>query len=309
MTINKTLLSLLISPDDKSLLIEQKKGTLISKKTNIIYNIKNEIPLLYPNNIDMDHLHEEEHLAEMMRRKPTSKKDIFSLQEWDKSKKEFWHIFTKELADKKNKTILYLGCGFDAHAHEFIKNGHTFINFDMIVPMLEEQQRISKNNTNVAGDINALPFQVSSIDYIICIDVIHHEYYSLQPLLKNITDLLAPGGKLFLEDPNAWALFQWPKSIFLPKPLYIFLRRLYHAIKKSVHKPADYEFPTSLWKIQRILKRIEMLNIQIYPQQAYPETNKLFTKIYRIFSYIPFIAKYCNYHYMISATKKELLSK
>ena len=201
--------------------------------------------------------------------------------------------------------IAYLGCGFDAHAHEFTKDGHLFINFDMIMQMLETQQKISHNDTNVAGDMNKLPFAAKSIDYIISIDVIHHEYHALEALLKKMTHILKPGGTLFLEDPNAWGMFQWPKSLLLPKFIYIPLRRTFHAIKKSAHKPADYEFPTSVWKIRRMLKRIGMTNITAYPQHAYPETHRLLVWQYRLIAWIPFVAKYWNFHYMLSARKQD----
>lgn len=305
MNLDKKFLSLLCSPDDGSPLTLNKKNQLVSTKEGHVYDIEDGIPQLYPKDMNMDHMHEEEHLAEMMEREPTNKRDAFSLREWQASKQEYWNIVKQELTGKKNKTIVYLGCGFDAHAHEFMKDDHLFINFDMIVPMLKKQQDISHNDTNVAGDMNQLPFAPNSVDYVISIDVIHHEYYALERIVKKMTHILKPGGVLFLEDPNAWGLFQWPKSLLLPKFLYIPLRRIFHTIKKSAHKPADYEFPTSVWHIRRILKRIGMSDIIAYPQYAYPETTRFLVHIYRILSRIPCVAKYHNFHYMLRATKKE----
>ena len=88
-----------------------------------------------------------------------------------------------------------------------------FINFDLVYKMLSSLKDEYGAKFCVAGDINRLPFKKASFDYVISIDVIHHENENLKSLIKSFADLLKVGGTLFLEDPNAWGMFQAPKSI------------------------------------------------------------------------------------------------
>ena len=55
---------------------------------NTGYDIKNGIPLLYPDSTAPKHLREEEDLAKMMNRPLLSRKDQFSGLQWKKSKEE-----------------------------------------------------------------------------------------------------------------------------------------------------------------------------------------------------------------------------
>lgn len=304
MPLDTTFLSLLRSPDDKSPLTQINETQLQSTKEQIPYPIEQGIPLLYGKQVDMDHLHEEEQLASMMTNEERSHTEALSLGEWKKSKEEFWNIVHTTIDAKATpQKILYIGCGYDTRAHEFTSQGHMFVNIDLIKEMVFEQQRVSKNNTNVVGDINALPFATDSFDAIICIDVIHHEYYSLSPLLAHITSFLKKDGVLFLADPNAWAVFQIPKTLLLPKPLYKKVRSLYHQIKKSSHKPAEYEFPTTIATIRRILRTQGITNIQVHPMYSYPEKGRVGVALYRLLARSKYIATYHNYHYCLVAKK------
>ncbi|EKD42898.1 MAG: hypothetical protein ACD_72C00540G0002 [uncultured bacterium] len=300
----KNILSLLSDPDSGQDLIITN-NTLTTANGEHVYNIDGDVPLLFSTHTDREHLAEEEKLAEMMKRTPSSPHDAFSLQQWAQSKKEFW-AKTKQLINSRpsGQNIINIGCGYDDHADEFATSGHTFINFDLVKTMLLDNKNHSQNGGYyVAGDINYLPFKKQSFDVVISIDIIHHEYARLPEILKKLTDLLKPGGLLLLEDPNAWAIFQIPKTL-LPQSIHTAARKLYHRLKKSTHQPADYEFPTSPFYVKNILKDLGMKDVVFHSHDAYPGAPKFFYLIYKTLRFLPFIAKFGNYHYFLSATKK-----
>lgn len=267
------------------------------------YPVRNGIPCLYPSSLDGGHLDEEEQLADMMMKHKHTKKSQFNSVQWKTSKNEFWKV-VQDNVDGNNKIFINIGCGYDSNFMEHEKNGHIFINFDLIFKMLNSLREDNGAKSCVAGDINKLPFKKESFDYVISIDVIHHESSHVESLIKSFADLLKPGGVMFLEDPNAWGMFQAPKSIFLPKPLYQAARSAYHRIRQSSHRPADYEFPTNIWKVKNLIKNLNFTDPVVYPIISYPTIGPTAYQIYKLFSGIQYIRKYHNYHYMISAVKK-----
>lgn len=301
--INPELIQLLACPDCKNDLFEindQLKCISCNKE----YKVKNGIPLLYPRNMDFVHLQEEEKLAKMMKRSRLSPKEQFSAIQWKSSKEEFWRMIQKNIKTIP-KTIINIGCGYDTNFVEFERQGYVFVNFDLVYDTLYTCQSDFGARTCIAGDINSLPFKKNSFNYVVCIDVIHHETYNLLNLLKSFSELLKPGGSLFLEDINAWGMFQFVKTILLPKPLFKFLRSIYHRLRHSDHAPADYEFPTSVWNVKKILERSGFSDIKVYPNNAYPSIDYVRFKFYNFFSKIEYIQKYHNYHYTLSAVKRD----
>ncbi len=299
---NTQLIELLVCPDcGEKLQLENNHLNCRAGKHQ--YEVKNGIPCLYPSQMDKKHLHEEESLASMMVREPENAKDALSAQQWQLSKKDFWDMVRQNVTGKQ-KTFINIGCGFDMHFTEFEEAGHAFVNFDLVYRMLAALQSKKQAKSCVAGDINCLPFKKAAFDYVISIDVIHHESDHVEKLIEVFASLLKPGGMLFLEDPNAWGMFQAVKSIFMPRCLYRNLRSVYHKVKQSTHHPADYEFPTDVQKIKRILINKGFTDIQVYPQNAYPTIGVAAYSVYRLFSWIPFVKTYMNYHYMLKAVKK-----
>lgn len=266
------------------------------------YAVKNGIPFLFPSDMDTEHFDEEEELAQLMLETPVSQKNIFSQEQWDKSKEEFWAT-VKNTIQGENKSIINIGCGFDFRFKDLEKAGHTFVNFDLVSKILCFLKDDHGAKSCVGGDIDKLPFRKGSFDYVISIDVIHHEVDNLEETLGYIAALLKPKGTLFLEDLNAWGMFQAHKSILLPQSVHGFLRRIYHTFIHSTHKPADYEFPTNVWTTISILKKLNFTDIEVHPHTAYPGIGLWAYKIYSLFSKSEHISKYHNFHYMISATK------
>ena len=69
---------------------------------------------LHPSSIDIDHLHEEEALADMMKRTPVGRKEQFNSEQWAESKKEFWGMVKKN-TQGKHKAFINIGCGYDSN--------------------------------------------------------------------------------------------------------------------------------------------------------------------------------------------------
>jgi len=106
-----------------------------------------------------------------------------------------------------------------------------------------------------------------------------------------------------LQDPNAYAIYQLAKSLLLPKSLHRYLRWIYHKLRRSRHKPADYEFPTSVWQVARILRSLGFRDVEAHPNRAYPNVGPLGLDVYRVLSRSERIRKYHNWHYTLSATR------
>ncbi|MBI5728272.1 MAG: hypothetical protein HY984_00795 [Candidatus Magasanikbacteria bacterium] len=81
------------------------------------------------------------------------------------------------------------------------------------------------------------------------------------------------------------------------------MRTGYHRYKKSTHHPAPYEFPISVWRMKRLLRRLGFTTV-VYPQSAYPGISPW---QYRLYKHLArrslFLHKYLNYHYLLSGTK------
>jgi SAM-dependent methyltransferase len=302
--ISTKLLPLLLAPDDRSeLSLEQ--NSLKSQASGKTYPIEAGIPLLYPETVDQEHLEEEIELAQQMKRSPSDGLDTFSLlQQWPGWKEYLWQQIQNLIPNTNPQTIVYIGAGYDKRGDIFEQKGHTFVSFDLVYEMLKEHADEGKGSLFVAGDMNALPFKESVFDYIIVIDVIHHECDDLEPILQSFQHILKPGGSLLLADVNAWGLFQWHKSLLLPRPLYKAFRSAYHQLKNSTHKPADYEFPTSPKTVKKVLLDIGFHDIEFHPQKTfYPEVSPIWQKLYAFLSRFDRISTYHNYHYFLSARK------
>lgn len=267
-----------------------------------IYNVRENIPDMLQKNIDVRHLVAEKGLFEKMKEKQFVEKDKFSNLEWKNSKEEFWKLVEKG-CDNDEKNILNIGSGSDGSFAILEEKGFFFVNMDIVKASLVFLQKKFGAENCVLGDIRSIPFKDNSFEIITCIDIIHHEIESVEKIFKAVKNILCRGGKLYIQDVNALGLYQFYKSLFLPKPVYKFLRKKYHKLKKSDHIPADYEFPTNPKKIERILESVGFKNITMHKCAAYPEIGKRRKRFYDFLDKYFKIGLYHNYHYIISAEK------
>lgn len=299
--IDPTLLELLACPQCRRELAASD-AQLVCRGCGRLYELDNGIPVLLPDSCDQEHLREEESLARMMREKHALPEMRFNLDQWDRSKVDFWKMVRSNISGPARR-IANLGCGYDANFAALVAEGHVFVNFDIVRDMLRGLQTRCPAGHYVNGDLGSLPFTRAAFDYVISIDVIHHECENLPGVFASFRDLLKPGGTLFLEDPNAFGMFQMAKSILLPRPLYRYLRSTYHRLRRSEHRPADYEFPTNVWKVKRLLQEAGFEQIRFYPQNAYPTISRTSYEIYNWFGRSTYVRTYHNYHYMLSGVR------
>lgn len=267
-----------------------------------VYEVRGGIPLLLPPDIDAARLAEEEKLGALMSDLPEQSKDALSEREWKRSKEEFWGFARGKLTGAGGKTVVNVGCGTD---REFLSLSptHTVVAFDLMRPLLEILRDRHGSALNVAGAVQALPFRDGVFDAVCCIDLIHHEPDRLEAIIASFHRILRPGGMLFLEDINAWGAFQWYKSI-LPRPLHGALRSLHHRLRRSPHRPAPYEFPTSVFRARRLLERAGFARIEAVPLRSCPNGGRAALALWRLASRSARIRRYHGFHYLLCAHKR-----
>ncbi len=294
-----------------------------------VYEISGGIPLLIPADTDMAHIEEEEKLGELMADHIPSGREIFYEQQWKASKTEYWDFVEKELknlrtndrkqtntrerSDNRELTVLNAGCGLDTGFLDLVSQkrlkegtsgkGLMLVAFDLMQSLLENLRDNYDSRYNVAGAVQALPFADNTFDCVCCVDLIHHEPDLLEELLSSFFRILRPGGILILEDINAWGLFQFWKSILLPRPVHGALRSLFHRLRGSGHQPASYEFPTSVFRVRKILMDSGFTEVTPVPQAAYPNIGPAGHSLFKTLSRLRRIGTYHNFHYMFRATK------
>jgi len=283
--------------------LEEKEHFLICEACDRKYEIEEGIPLLYPGDMDKSHMEEEENLGDIMKDPAGGMGENFSREQWKISKEEFWNRAKEQCDGITTGNFINIGCGIDIGFLELNREGRTLVGFDLMPDLLKFLREKHGLNNVVAGTAHSLPFHKDSFDCLCSIDLIHHEWENIHNLLHSFQKILKQGGRLFLEDINAWGLFQFYTSILLPKPLHGRLRSLYHGMKQSAETPAAYEFPTSVFRTRRILRNLGFRSISVTPLNSYPNTGPARYRIYKTLSKSKYIQKYHNFHYMITARK------
>lgn len=124
---------------------------------------------------------------------------------------------TRQVRGNKILDIGFAGKEADAirlHRSFKRKNKKAFIvgvdlNQDLLLKFREE-------NTLV-GDTFALPFKNESFDGVVLGEVIEH-FFDITGLIREVSRVLEPGGKLYLTTPSSYALFRWVKYWLLSGP-------------------------------------------------------------------------------------------
>lgn len=299
--IDNELLDLLACPECRNPL-GRGESTLLCPACGIDYTIEDGIPLLYPKDIDREHIAEEETLGELMKNPDPSPKELFHEEQWKVSKEEYWSLVRDWTGEREGLRILNAGCGIDTGFFTLDRR-NMLVAFDLMPSLLASLREEQGSRHNVAGAVQSLPFREGSFDCVCCVDLIHHETDRIENIIDLFHEVLKPGGVLFLEDINAWGIYQFWKSILLPRPLHRGLRDLYHTIRGSGHRPARYEFPTSVFRVRRLLERAGFTGIEAVPQKAYPNVGPAAFRIYRVLSRHGRLGKYHNFHYLLQARK------
>jgi len=278
--------------------------SLVCAECGRTFKADSGIPLLYPGDVDPGRLKEEQKLEDTMKSPGGAEEETLSDRQWRLSKREFWNTVRRGCEGIGKGVFLNVGCGVDRGFLALAGKGRTLVGFDLMSDLVDFLKEDSVIEEGVAGAVHALPFAENSVDCICCVDLIHHEWERTEEILASFRDILKPGGLLFLEDINAWALFQFWKSILLPKAVHGRLRSAYHRLKNSPDPPAEYEFPTSVFRTEKLLNELGFEDIRVAALKSYPNAGQAGLFLYRLAGRLERFQRYHNFHYMISAAKQ-----
>jgi SAM-dependent methyltransferase len=146
------------------------------------------------------------------------------------------------LGNMKNKRILDMGCGFGAHAKEFIKRGAIVTAFDASDKMIDLAKQYVKGPNFFVANFEEVKFDKASFDIVnasLCL------MYSnkLEPLFEDIYDWLKPNGIfIFSISHPAWYMRHVEKFNFVkPQKLHLKLST-YDVEVYHYYKPLEYYF-------------------------------------------------------------------
>ncbi|MBD3180051.1 MAG: methyltransferase domain-containing protein [Candidatus Latescibacteria bacterium] len=282
--------------------LKEENDALLCTGCGRRFQVESGIPLLYPEDLDREHLREEKKLGKEMITPSADRKVSVSGKEWERSKQEFWNYVQVQASSMEKGIFLNIGCGVDLGYLRLGRPGIILAGLD-IVPQLIDHLREKGMDFGVAGSVHRLPVRENSFDALCCTDLVHHEWERAEMILARFHSILKPGGMLFLEDINAWGLGQFYKSILLPKNIHGTLRKLYHRVRGTENPPAEYEFPTSVFRIRKMMQELGFRDITAVPLESCPNSGRVFRRFYRLASRLPRVAEYHNFHYMLTARK------
>ena len=138
-------------------------------------------------------------------------------------------------SDFKGKLVLNSGAGFDSDiGRRFAEAGARIVNND-IVPKALQMLRERHGLQGICADLRKLPFRDSTIDLVVCIEVIHH-CHPLVETLREIRRVIKPGGAIVVVENTLSHPGTWPGRI-LPKRL---IRMIRHGLRKRFGRRERY---------------------------------------------------------------------
>jgi SAM-dependent methyltransferase len=295
------LIDILCCPSCRSDLEAYDRGLYCSKCDNEYPYDGKILKLLV--SADKEFLDEEELLFGAMK----EHKDVFASEQWEKSKEHFLNTVLDSVDDFSSKAVLHIGCGVDSYRARF-DDCRLYFSADITEEMLREIDTGdgAENKFLVNCNIEALPFKSNSIDIMLCIDLIHHFYTrGLDRPLRELIRCLSGDGYIFMEEVNKYSLFRLPYC-YVPQKTLNVLRGIKKVLKKNYSRPASYEAPLSIYRVNSMLKKLadesgnREVHVRMIPTKEYPDVSKLRYGIFRaIGSILPGIYKHFAYHWFI----------
>lgn len=98
--------------------------------------------------------------------------------------------------------ILDAGSGWGRIAKHFQTDGE-LIGFDITKSLLQNQQQIAPDATQIRGDASQLPFCSNSFDLVYASRMLHY-VDNYESILSEFSRVTKPGGNVVIVQPNAW---------------------------------------------------------------------------------------------------------
>ncbi len=152
--------------------------------------------------------------------------------------------FDKITHDWEGVETLDLGCGSGFMSEALAARGAKVTGVDPCIPLLEAARKHAREGglgiTYIEGTGENIPLAASSVDRVVCVDVLEHVDDEVK-VISEIRRVLRPGGIFFFDTLNKNRL-----SAFLVVHV---LEDLLHALPRGSHDPAKFIGPETLVKI------------------------------------------------------------
>lgn len=177
-----------------------------------------------------------------------------------------------DLSVLRGKRVLEAGSGAGRFTEVLLNAGAILSSFDFssAVEANKHNNGASPDLTLAQGDIRAIPFELASFDYVICLGVVQHTP-SPEEAIASLWSMVKPGGTLVIDHYR----FRW--RFLLPTPVgdagsvyrWFILRMPAKKRFDMVQKLTDFWFPVHWrWRdsylMQRVVRRLSPLRFY-YP--------------------------------------------
>lgn len=165
-------------------------------------------------------------------------------------RKRFFEMVKDREISLNKKLILNVGAGRDFLLEEFLEAGALVIEQDIILDALLALQQ--RGAPGICSDLRSLPIKPGSIDIVTSFGTLHHVWPIETPIRETVR-IIRPGGALYLNEPNGWAVPVLARSLLdrIPSKLR---RMIVAGVMLSGHSPAPHEKSISRRQMLRALR-------------------------------------------------------
>ncbi len=193
------------------------------------------------------------------------------------------------LKNIKGKKVLDLGCGTGRHTLKIKKKGAKVWGIDLSQKMIEIAKKEIKDVDFRVGSVYKLPYKSNFFDVVMAGLVIHY-FKDLDKAFREIRRVLKKNGLFIFSSSNPW----WEVSHSIkgkPKNYRIFGN--YFKEGKMYSKWSTYKvkmpiYHSTMQTLIRTITRNGFIIEDFVDAKATPASKKAYTKLYKIYSKIPY---------------------
>lgn len=145
-----------------------------------------------------------------------------------------------------NCTIVDLASGTGAYSENILSYGR-ILNMDLSLNALGKQNALQSGIPRINSDAVRVPLKDNSVDIVLVIGLLHHVPRHLPEVFGEIRRILKPGGKIFIDEANAYNLL-WFLQMRLCEIDKVGTRPLFrHSLKNMAKKYSFLVEEESYW--------------------------------------------------------------